>query len=217
MKLAEHESLDSVETMNISLLSGNDGPEWDRCYDQMWTWAITAARRFLFRNVYSEEDRRDVAIQVIAEFHKTLCRRRIRRCRNDEDVERWIWGRAKKRATDLRRKRKRERGTFDPSLPDGERNEGGGEGQERAEDPPVERQPISDEARVDELIAWARLMPAGFSMDEQAAYRAVVVRRLTEAEYAEESGKPPGTVAHYVSSAKHKIAALLEQEWRMFL
>ncbi len=122
------------------------------------------------------------------------------------------------RSCDLLRQRKRAADLFDfnRQRPDGENNERREDREEAAVDALVDRQPISDEARVDELIAWARQMPSGFSMPEEEAYRAVVVRGLTEREYAEESRKPPGTVARIVSSAKHKMAAVLQLEWRRF-
>ena len=204
--------------MNLTLLRRGDEAEWRRCYRQMESSAEKAAKRFLFGNLYSEEDKEDVVIQAVAGFKKALCNRRGLRCRDDDDVRWWIWRRAKSRACDLRRRRKKTlvpNGT--PPLPLGEQHDEAGAGQATPADVAVHSEPIRGEARLDEIITWARRMRGGFSRREEEAYRAVVVRGLTEAEFAREKGIPPGTVATRVYSAKHKIAAVLEQERNMFL
>lgn len=203
--------------MNFTLLRQENRAEWGDCIDQFWTWAITAAEKFLFTNVYSDEDRQDVAQAVIKEFRKNLCGGKIPGCRNEEDAQRWIWGRTVWRANTFRKKRRRENELFDrqqpPNHPDGD---------DGIADEPVGRAafhlpPIGDEARLNELIAWARLMPDGFSRNEEAAYRAIEIVGLTTKEHAAEIGRQPGTVGRWLWNAKLKLGAVLELELRMFL
>jgi DNA-directed RNA polymerase specialized sigma24 family protein len=203
--------------MNFALLRRRDRAEWDRCYDKLWSFAIAAARRFLFGNVYSDHDREDLASKVMSEFQKTLCRGRIPGCRTERNAKMWIWGRSRWRAITLRQQRRRENELFDHQHQDG--NQGGDGGIDRGgvADAPAQQYPINYEARLNELIAWARMMPAGFSINEEEAYRAVVVRGLTTEECARELVEAPGTVGRRVWTAKRKIAAVLEQERRMFL
>lgn len=219
IKWGAHENLDSDEDMNITLLRQKDAAEWNRCFDQLWTWAITAANRFLFRNAYSEQDRADVAAQVMKEFQQQLCAGKLPRCRNEDEVEGWIWLRTFSRARDLRRKREREEDFFyvEHDTPNRESAKRDAESKKEAGEAPVEPLPISDEARLDELIDWARRMPAGLSRNEEAAYRAIEIVGLTTNEHAAEIGRQPGTVGRWLWNAKLKLAAVLELELKMFL
>ena len=165
--------------MNIRLLRLRNEEEWIRNYPILWKWANAAAGRFLFRNKYSEEERESLAALVIFQFQKALCGRRIRRCTRDEDVERWIWGRTNWRAIDFREGRERERELFQEEprdLPFNEQDIGGGVREAERADLVANPPPISDEARLDEIVAWADL-----AKDEEDAYREVWVKRKTVA------------------------------------
>jgi len=197
--------------MNFDLLRRQDRAEWERCYDRLWTFAINAARRYLFRNVYSEADREDLASTVMSEFQRNLCFGRIPLCRTEIRAEMWIRGRTHWRAITIRRKRRRENDLFDRQHQDGNQGEDGGI-RGGVADAPAQQYPINYEARLNELVAWARLMPNVFSKKEEEVFRAVEVRGLTTEECARELRKPLGTVGRLLWTAKQKIAALLEKE-----
>jgi len=201
--------------MNITLLRQENRAEWGECIDQLWTCAITAAEYFLYRNVYSEEDREDVAAAVLKEFRKNLCGGKIPRCNNEEDAERWIWGRTQWRAHSLRKKRRQENELFDRQQHANPPNANVAD--EPLAQAAIHLPPIDDEARLNELIAWARLLRAGFSRNEEAAYRAIEVIGLTTEEFANQIHRAPGTVGRWAWNAKLKLANVLELELRMFL
>lgn len=200
--------------MDLILLKQRDEAEWDRCWPMLWKWAMCAATRFLFQNFYTHQDREDVAQTVMSEFQRALFGGRLRRIQNDDDVERWVWRRTHDRACDLRRRRRRALAVNEaPLLALDEENADPLAPAEGA----VQPRPISNEARLDEIITWARQMRGGFSRREEEAYRAVVVRGQTLGEFAEEKEIPTGTAATRVRSAKLKIAAVLEGERSLLL
>lgn len=203
--------------MNIDLLRRKDRTEWDLCFGRLWTCAISAAEHFLFRNAYSDHDREEIASNVIREFQKTLCRGGIPGCGNEEDASRWIWGRTQWRARDLRRRRERENDLFVREEPTDQQAADAEVPDELVARVAVHQPAVREETRLNELIAWARLLPAGFSRNEEAAYRAIEIMGLTTEEYAERIGRAPGTVGRWAWNAKLKLAAVLELELKMFL
>jgi DNA-directed RNA polymerase specialized sigma24 family protein len=205
--------------MNVRLLKRRDELEWGRWIDEFWSIALTAASRCLFVPPYTQQDREDVAQQVLKEFRE----RGIDRCDDDdpESCRRWIWGRTAKRAIDWRRRRRRElrrnaEQQNDPGLNDQEPQGEGEAHVERRHEQQVEPVRISLEGLVDELVAYARLMPGGFTILEEAIFREILIEDKLQREFAQEYVIPIGTVGRLVIEVKQKLGRLLGGEGALF-
>ena len=190
--------------MNVRLLKQRDEQECEESFNKLWTVALKSATKRLYIPPFTKEDREDVAQKVLFDFLKQpppLAG--IDYCDDDDPAscERWIWMRGWARATDRLRQRRREREVIVRNP-----NEGVDEAVQEAA-------PIAVEGLVDELVAYARLMPGRFSILEERVFREIIIERRLQREFAREYGMPIGTVGRLVIQVQGKIRRLFNGQW----
>lgn len=192
--------------MNVQLLREHDEAEWARCYDEMWSIAMQGASGKLCIPPFNEQDRKDVASNVIGEMAISF----IYRCVVDEDgdsVRRMIRYHTRLRSVDYwRRNHARLERQFirSPIVDDADEREAN----LAMEDIP----PVTLEFLVQELFAQSRNAPLhGLTARHELVFREVDINGLTHEEFARVYGIPAGTVGRLSAEATRWLRRYLRQ------